>query len=88
MARVAQTGGAHLSDYVLKTDSIIPAMRQALYPTDLNKRRDLCRQASEFERPLKKDRLPGCVRCEQAETAVRDITYLSLEGRTFPLELE
>lgn len=63
-------------------------MRQVLYPTDLNKCRDLRRRASQFERPLKEDRLLGRASCEQTETAVRDIAYLSSEGRSSPLELE
>jgi len=69
----------HLSDYVLEADAVMLPGR-AVYPTDLNERGDLCGHPSEAEPALKERGLPGGMTRKQAEPAVGDIIYLSLEG--------
>ncbi len=53
---------------------------RAVYPTDLNERGDLCGHPSKGELTLKERGLPGRVTRKQAEPAVGDIIYVSLEG--------
>ena len=69
----------HASDYVSEADAVM-LLGRAVYPTDLNERGDLCGHPSEPELALKERGLPGHVTRKQAESAVGDIIYASLEG--------
>ncbi len=61
--------------------------RRPLYPTDLNKRGDLCRHMREPELALQERGLLGGVSRKKAEPAVGDILYPPADGRCFVLRL-
>jgi len=69
----------HASDYVSEADAVM-LLGRAVYPTDLNERGDLCGHPSKAELTLKERGLPGGVNRKQAEPAVGDIIYVSIEG--------